>query len=147
MVTEHTLLTIETDTGPPPMPLFASRFHYTLSHLYPSAFHEDLSPRRCNSVLVLAHTTSRTAETEISSAWQYRRNAEDFHSPAAKMTLIGEPAAASEVAISALFFGASKDRNFLWKKLYVVQADDVERTRRCRPQTRQSQRPSWTHTV
>ena len=35
-----------------------------------------------------AHTTSRTAETEISSTWQYRRNAEDFHSPAAKMTPI-----------------------------------------------------------
>ena len=49
-----------------------------------------------------ARTTSRTAETEISSAWQYRRNAEDFHSPAAKMTPIGEPAAASEVALPAL---------------------------------------------
>ena len=49
-----------------------------------------------------AHITSRTAETEISSAWQHRRNAEDFHSPAAKMTPIGEPAAASEVALPAL---------------------------------------------
>ena len=48
-----------------------------------------------------AHT-SRTAETEISLAWQYRRNAEDFHSPAAKMTPKGEPAAASEVALPAL---------------------------------------------
>ena len=49
-----------------------------------------------------AHITSRTAETEISSAWQYRRNAEDFHSPAAKMTPIGEPAAASEMALPTL---------------------------------------------
>ena len=49
-----------------------------------------------------AHITSRTAETEISSAWQYRRNAEDFHSPAAKMTPVGEPAAASEGALPAL---------------------------------------------
>ena len=49
-----------------------------------------------------AHTTSRTAETEISSAWQYRRNAEDFHAPAAKMTPTGEPAAVSEVALPAL---------------------------------------------
>ena len=49
-----------------------------------------------------AYTTSRTAETEISSVWQYRRNAEDVHSPAAKMTPKGEPAAASEVALPAL---------------------------------------------
>ena len=49
-----------------------------------------------------AHITSRSAETEISSAWQYRRTAEDFHSHAAKMTPIGEPAAASEVALPVL---------------------------------------------
>ena len=33
MVTEHTRLTIVTDTGPPPMPLFACRFH---PHSFPS---------------------------------------------------------------------------------------------------------------
>ena len=97
MVTEHTRLTIVTDTGP----------HRCLSlhvgYSFPSVpfcFLRGPFPRRCNSVLV--YTTSRTAETEISSAWQYRRNAEDFHSPAAKMTPIGEPAAASDVALPAL---------------------------------------------
>ena len=53
MVTEHNRLTIVTDTDPPPMPTFACGFHPHFFHLYPSAFHEDLSLRRCHSVLVL----------------------------------------------------------------------------------------------
>ena len=72
------------------MPLFACRFHLYSFPSVPFGF-----PRGPFSPpMQSAHITSRTAETEISSAWQYRRNAEDFHSRAAKMTPIGEPAAA-----------------------------------------------------
>ena len=52
IVTEHTRLTIVTDTGSPHV-----GSTYTLSHLYPSAFYEDSSSpstRRCNSVLVFS---------------------------------------------------------------------------------------------
>ena len=97
----HNLHTIVTDTGPPPMPLFACRFHL---HSFPSVSFPrgPFLPTDATQSSSSAHITSRTAKTEISSAWKYRRNAEDFHSPAAKMTPTGEPAAASDVALPAL---------------------------------------------
>ena len=47
-------LTRVTDTGPHRCRSLHVGSTCTLSHLYPSAFYEDLSPRRCNSVLVFS---------------------------------------------------------------------------------------------
>ena len=55
IVTEHTRLTIATDTGSPPMPHFVCRFHL---HAFPSVpfsfLRGPFPPRRCTSVLVFS---------------------------------------------------------------------------------------------
>ena len=47
-------------------------------------------------------TTASSPGTDNSSVWQYRRKAEDLHSPAANISPKGEPAAAKDVALPAL---------------------------------------------
>ena len=101
MVTEHTRLTIVTDTGPPPMPLFACRFHPHFP-IRTFGFPRGLFPRRCNSVLVFsAHHLEDGRDGDLIGL-AVLEECRGFHSPAAKMTLTGEPAAASEVALPAL---------------------------------------------
>ena len=50
----HTRLTIVTDTGRPPMPLFACRFHPQCFPSVPFGFPRGPSLRRCNSVLIFS---------------------------------------------------------------------------------------------
>ena len=84
------------------MPFFACRFH---PHSFPSVpfgFPRRPFTRRCNSVLVFsAHHLEDGRDGDIIglAVPEERRG---FHSPAAKMTLLGEPAAASEVTLPAL---------------------------------------------